>query len=186
MADDRPQLSHSAVNHTTSRRITARGHLVALLVLTVVSLVLVRALGVVGVLLACAVVVVGTALVLRRDSVHELESLRNSVALSSTDVSVVLDDWETFRRSHAPEHIRDREVHRPTLLDPASEVSSVRLFHSAADACEQFLNELPDRARVLTDVSSLTALLTETDQRAVALSSMWERARRDAAEARRG
>ena len=48
MADDRPQLSHSAVNHTTSRRITARGHLVALLVLTVVSLVLVRALGVVG------------------------------------------------------------------------------------------------------------------------------------------
>lgn len=167
-------------------RLTAtRSHIIALLALTVVSLVLVRALGAVGVLLSCLVIAAGTVLVLRRDSARELESLRNSVALSATDISLVLEDWEAFRTSGAPEHTRDREQHRPALLDPYSEVSSVRRFHDAAGASERFLAGLPERSLELKDVASLTSLLNETDQRSVALDSLWQRARRDAAAARR-
>ncbi|HIW92478.1 MAG TPA: hypothetical protein H9870_12575 [Candidatus Corynebacterium avicola] len=167
-------------------RLTAtRSHIIALLALTVVSLVLVRALGAVGVLLSCLVIAAGTVLVLRRDSAREIESLRNSVTLSATDISLVLEDWEAFRTSGAPEHVRDRDSHRPALLDPNSEISSVRRFHAAAEASERFLAGLPEQSHDLKDVASLTALLTETDQRSVALNSLWHRARRDAAAARR-
>lgn len=174
-----------ASNAERRQRSFLPGHLVALLILAVITVVLVRSIGVLGVLLATAIVIAGIFIVLRRDSAHEVEALRRSVSHSAADIAEVLDDWHTFRHSNAPEHVRDRELHRPALLDPASEIVSVKRFHDAADACDRFLRQLPDGTRELSDVSSLTELLNETDRRATGIDGLWERARRDAAAAPR-
>ncbi|MGO1948768.1 MAG: hypothetical protein ACTH1D_03990 [Mycobacteriaceae bacterium] len=159
--------------------------LTGLVLVLVVSVLLARALGTVGVLLSVGLILVVVFVVLRRDSSREVESLRRSVSLSAADIATVLDEWHDFRHSSSPEYVRDRDMHRPSLLNPRSRIPSVARFHEAADACDRFLRHLPDHAESLNDVSSLTELLHETDQRAVGLHRMWERARRDAAVSRR-
>lgn len=159
--------------------------LLAAVLLLGLSVFLVSALGRLGVVVAVVLVVVCAVILLRRDSERETAALRRSIDLSASDIASILDDWDDFRHSPAAAHVRDREVHRPEMLDPRSPITSVARLHVAADACDRFLRHLPERTGSLTTVSSLTELLHETDHRAVSLSRLWERARQEAAQARR-
>lgn len=149
------------------------------------SVFLVTSLGRLGVVVAVVLVVAGGALLIRRDSGRETAALRRSIDHSASDIATILDDWDDFRYSAATAHVRDREVYRPELLDPASEITSVARFHVAADACDRFLRHLPERTTELTTVNALTELLHETDHRAVSLSRLWERARQESVHSRR-
>jgi hypothetical protein len=148
------------------------------------SWMLIGTLGRLGVVIAVLLVITATVTVMRQDSEREIASLRRSVDLSATDIATILDDWDEFRYSRDPARIRDRQLHRPELCDAGSGISSVSRFHAAAGSCERFLRHLPERTSSLTTVAALTELLHETDQRALSLQRLWDRARQDSANSR--
>ncbi|WP_420099829.1 hypothetical protein [Corynebacterium sp.] len=148
------------------------------------SWVVISTLGRLGVLVAVVVVITAAVTVVRRDSEREIAALRRSIDLSASDIAAILDDWDAFRHSNDPARVRDRQIHRPELCEPRSEVSSVSRFHAAAGSCERFLRHLPERTVSLTTVATLTDLLHETDQRALSLQRLWERARQDSVNSR--
>ncbi|MEY8565316.1 hypothetical protein [Corynebacterium sp.] len=148
------------------------------------SWVVISTLGRLGVLVAVVLVITAVVTVVRQDSDREIAALKRSIDLSATDIAAVLDDWDEFRYSSDPARVRDRQLHRPELCDARSGISSVSRFHAAAGSCERFLRHLPERTTSLTTVATLTELLHETDQRALSLQRLWDRARQDSANSR--
>lgn len=144
------------------------------------ALLLITGFGFLGVVMSTAVVTAGGIVLFRRDSECELRALRRSIEHSASDISRVLSQWNDFHYSGAPEHVRDRVSHRPCLLNPNCGVDSVRCFHEEADSAEDFLRGLHRKLQTATSVTTLTALLHDTDHHAARLNSLWTRARRDA------
>ncbi|MCI1256042.1 MAG: hypothetical protein LKG15_05055 [Corynebacterium provencense] len=142
-------------------------------------LLLINNYGYQGILLSVTLGAFLAFLLFRRDSERELESLRNSIGHSATDISRILGQWHDFHLSRAPEHVRDRVLHRPCLLDRDCGVESVQRFHDAVKSAEEFLHGLPARVQQATSVSSLTAVLREADHQADRLAALWSRARKD-------
>lgn len=97
--------------------------------LLTLSAVLISNLGQVGILITVGLVVVTTVWLLRQDSERETAALRRSIDLSATDIATILDAWDDFRNSDAPQHIRDRGVHRPELCDPSCGTSRNAAVH---------------------------------------------------------
>lgn len=150
----------------------------------VLSWVVISSLGRLGIFIAVILVITAAVTVIRQDSEREIASLKRSIDLSATDIAAILDDWDDFRNSSDPARVRDRQLHRPELCDARSGISSVSRFHAAAGSCERFLRHLPERTTSLSTVTSLTELLHETDQRALSLQRLWDRARQDSISSR--
>lgn len=158
--------------------------LAGVVVVGALSWLLISTLGRLGVLITVILVVVAAVAVVRQDSEREIAALKRSIDLSATDIATILDDWDEFRFSNDPARVRDRQLHGPELCAARSEVSSVARFHAAAASCERFLRHLPEQTTSLSTVATLTELLHETDQRALSLQRLWERARQDSVHSR--
>jgi len=165
-------------------RVALRGNFFATALIAVGILVtvflLITGFGLLGLITSVALIAVAAFVIFQHDSERELRALQRSIGHSASDISRVLQQWDQFHYSGAPEHVRDRLSHRPCLLNPNCGVDSVRRFHEEADAAEGFLRSLPRNIQASTSVSSLTVLLHDTDHHAARLSTLWNRARRDA------
>ncbi|MDR7329518.1 hypothetical protein [Corynebacterium guangdongense] len=123
--------------------------------------------------------VLGTAFYIsgRRPSDRQ-EKLRSSLRHAAGDLSDVLGLYEQFAYSEDAEHLADRTLHRPELLNPDSESPDVSAYHHMRATAERFLRRLDTHlADETLSETELENLLAITDQRSQQLQEAWWRAR---------
>ncbi len=132
----------------------------------------------VGLVLGIALVL-GTAFYVsgRRPSGRQ-EKLRAALRHAAEDLGDVLGLYDEFAFSEDAEHIADRTLHRPELLNPDSENPDVAAYHQMRATTERYLRRLDVHlADESLDETELEGLLTITDQRSQQLQEVWWRAR---------
>ena len=145
---------------------------------TLVAVLMLLAFKTVGLVLGIALVL-GTAFYIssRRPSDRQ-QKLRSSLRQAAGDLSDVLGLYEEFAYSEGAEHLADRTLHRPELLNPDSENPDVAAYHHMRATTERFLRRLDahlaDGSLGETELENLLAI---TDQRSQQLQEAWWRAR---------
>lgn len=166
-----------------SRHHDAHGRLIILsAVLTVIALCLIiifHWLGF-GLVLACAVV----ATVIARTSTFsaEQEQVRQSIELSATDITAVLDQWEAFQHGTSAEAVADRSAHAALLDDSHMRNPIISRFHRARLSSELFIDDLEGVVTHARTIHMLEHILSATDEMARELQEAWVDARQYASQ----
>lgn len=147
------------------------------------GLALIATLRVPGLLLALALVGVVAVVALRTRSGadEELGSLRTAIRLSAEEITDVLDEYDAFAASPDADHLADRTLYRPALLDTDSSDRDIAAFHFQEAASRRFLRRL-DRHLANTSLhqGELDKILRLSDERGLQLQEAWWYARRAA------
>ena len=152
--------------------------LVLLVVSAVAAIAMLRTAGVIIVVIAA--IVLGMYLA-RSSTKPETASLRGSVRLSAESLTAVLEEYDDFRSSPDADHLADRTLYRPALLDPGNRDAEISTFHQHRAAADRFLRRLEGHLQNPNlSVRELESLLDTTDERARRLEQSWWDARRAA------
>lgn len=153
-----------------------------ILLIIVVSILLILAiLRVQGLLLILPIAVIAVLVLGKRPDTSETRALRSSITLSSEDIQDVIAEFEMFSSSPEAEHMADRTLTRPALLDADCSDPDIEAFRHEYATARRFLGRLEARlAKNDLDIPQLESLLKVTDQRALALRETWIAARQAA------
>lgn len=155
--------------------------LLILLILIISTLVILAALRLQGLLLILPIAAIAILVVGKRPDTSETTALRSSITLSAEDIQDVIDQFDEFSTSPTAEHMADRTLLRPALLDPDCADPDVAAFHHECATARRYLSRLDARlAKNSLDVPQLEALLNVTDARALAIREAWLAARQSA------
>lgn len=145
---------------------------------TLAAVLMLVAFKTVGLVMGIALVLATAFYVSARRPTGRQEKLRSLLRHAADDLRDILGHYEEFAFSEDAEHIADRTLHRPELLNPDSEVTEVSAYHQMRANTQRFLRRLDAH---LSDESladtELENLLTITDQRSRQLQEAWLRAR---------
>lgn len=93
----------------------------------------------------------------------------------------MLEEYDDFRSSPDADHLADRTLYRPALLDPGNRDAEISTFHQHRAAADRFLRRLEGHLQNPNlSVRELESLLDTTDERARRLEQSWWDARRAA------
>lgn len=152
--------------------------LLLLVVSAVAAIAMLRTAGVVIVVIAAIAV---TTYLARSSTKPETASLRGSVRLSAEALTSVLEEYDEFRSSPDADHLADRTLYRPALLDPGCQDAEISAFHHHRNAADRFLRRLEGHLQDPNlSVRELESLLQTADERARRLEQSWWEARRAA------
>ncbi|QMV85477.1 hypothetical protein HW450_01625 [Corynebacterium hindlerae] len=139
------------------------------LIFTLKTVGLLLSLGIIGMLMVAS---------RRRPDAVEIDALRASILLSAQDITDVLDEFDQFCTSPDAQHLEDRTLLRPALLERDSVNPDIAGFHEDCANAQRFLHRLPARINAPLSVSQAERLLAITDDRAASLRESWITARR--------
>lgn len=155
--------------------------LLIILILIISTLVILSALRLQGLLLILPIAALAVLAVGKRPDTSETTALRSSITLSAEDIQDVIDEFDAFSTSPAAEHMADRTLSRPALLDPDCADPDVSAFRHEYATARRFLGRLDARlVKNNLDVPQLESLLHVTDARALAIREAWLAARQAA------
>lgn len=149
----------------------------SLLIISLCCVLLLMTLKQSGLLLVVPILTVTFLVMRHRPDESETRALRSSILLSLEDITDILDQFLAFRDSPDAEHLADRTLHRPALLDPDCEDPAIQKFHFEFHGCRSYVHRLHARLAADLGVPELEALLATTDARAVELRESWLAAR---------
>ncbi|SFG34785.1 hypothetical protein [Corynebacterium spheniscorum] len=130
-----------------------------------------------GLMLVVPILAVTFLVIRHRPDESEARALRSSIQLSLEDITDTLDQFLLFRDSPEAEHLADRTLHRPALLDPDCPDPAIQKFHFEFHGCRSYIHRLHARLAADLSVPELEALLATTDARALELRESWLAAR---------
>ena len=150
---------------------------------TIVAVLMLLAFKTVGLVLGIALVVATSFYISARRPTGRQDKLRASLKHAVGDLRDTVGLYEEFAYSEDAEHIADRTLHRPELLNPDSEDPAVAAYHHMRGNTSRFLRRLDTHLSdpALAD-AELENLLTITDQRNHQLQDAWWKARSAAKE----
>lgn len=117
----------------------------------------------------------------RQDSTAVWE-LADALGECRREISDVLGALDDFTHSPEADHLADRTLKRPALLDEDSAVPEIARFYQLAAGAEQFLSRLDKLSLEELSAKRLRGLLHVADERAAALQQAWRDARERALE----
>lgn len=153
----------------------------ALLLLVVSALAAIVLLRTAGVVLVAVAAVVVLLYLTRSAQEPETASLRGSVRLSAEALTAVLEEYDQFAASPDADHLADRTLYRPALLDPGCRDPDIAAFHHHRNASARFLRRIEGHLQNPNlSVRELESLLQTADERSRQLEQAWWDARRAA------
>ncbi|QGU04820.1 hypothetical protein [Corynebacterium comes] len=152
-----------------------------LLIMVISSLIILASLRLQGLLLIVPIAAIAILVVGKRPDESETTALRSSIALSAEDIQDVIDEFDAFSTSPDAQHMADRTLTRPALLDFDCADPDISGFHHEYATAKRFLNRIDARlTKGDLDIPQLETLLKVTDARALGIREAWIAARQSA------
>ena len=134
-----------------------------------------------GVILVLVLAILAWFYLASRPSSNEVQALRMSIKLSLDELDDILGEYENFAYSHDADHLADRTIHRPELLNIDSTDPDIERFHYEYSTARRYSKRMHAHlAKHHLDVSQLERLLSVSDERDASLREYWLAARRAA------
>ena len=134
-----------------------------------------------GVILVLVLAILAWFYLALRPSSNEVQALRTSIKLSLDELDDILSEFDNFAFSQDSDHLADRTVHRPELLNTDSTDPDIENFHYEYSTAQRYSKRMHSHlAKHRLSVGQLERLLKISDERVAILRERWLAARRAA------
>ncbi|MEX3503843.1 hypothetical protein [Corynebacterium sp. LK2510] len=147
------------------------------------AIVLVITLRVPGIVVAVLLAAGVFALLRRYNSDPELASLTASLEIARDDIADILAQFDDLEAGLGTDALAQRTLYMPALTDPYTTHPDIQEFRALASSARRFVSRIDARISEGTmSRAQLERLIAVADERAQALDSAWNNAKRAARE----